>query len=326
MIRCIKICLVILVTLLPGFTLRAQERLTGLSTNQQIARHYQQWERHFKSEKARNPELLQLPFFDDFRNASVYPDSARWIGKSAFVNNAFGYLPPNQGVVTFDALDSTGNVYSTASATASVADRLTSQPIRLDSLISGTTKKALSPADSLYLSFYYQPQGVGNAPESTDSLILDFKYPTGDSVYRTSDSSWQPEYIWKTVWKTPGMSLDTFHSIYGKYFVQVMIPIRDTALFYRGFQFRFYNYVSIADNSTPSWKTNTDEWNVDFVYLNRNRSAGDTTYKRLAFSGTHPSFIKNYTSMPYAQYRADPTNSTNPTFHVFIANLDQAAH
>ncbi len=314
--------------MLSGLSLQAQERLSGLSTNQQIVRRYQQWQRHYKSQKASEENKVphQLPFFDDFKNASVYPDSSKWIGKSAFVNNAFCYLPPDRGVVTFDALDSTGNVYSTATSTPSVADILTSQPIRLDSLISSSSKKALSPADSVYLSFYYQPQGVGNAPETNDSLVLEFKYPTGDSTYQANDSSWQPTYVWKRVWKTPGMDLQTFQQLYGKNFVQVMIPLRDSELFYKAFQFRFFNYVSIASNNTPSWKTNTDEWNVDFVYLNSNRSAGDTTYRKLTFSGTYPSFIKHYTSMPYAQYRADPTNSTNPTFHVYIANLDKVSH
>ena len=329
MIRCNKISLVIILLMFSGFSLQAQEHLNGLSTNEQIARHYQQLQQHYKSQKDntdKNKILLQLPFFDDFRNASVYPDSTKWIGKSAFVNNSFCYLPPDRGVVTFDALDSTGNVYSDANSTPSVADILTSQPIRLDSLITTSTKKGLSPADSIYLSFYYQPQGVGNAPETNDSLVLAFKYPTGDSVYQASSSSWQPVYEWKSVWKSPGMDLQTFQQLYGKNFVQVMVPITDTALFYKGFQFRFYNYVSIANNTIPSWKTNTDEWNVDFVYLNANRSAGDTTYRKLTFSGTKPSFIKNYTAMPYAQYRADPTNSTNSAFHVYIANLDKVSH
>lgn len=314
--------------MLSGLSLQAQERLTGLSTNKQVAHRYQQLQRHYKFQKAteENKIPLQLPFFDDFKSASVYPDSSKWVGKSAFVNNSFCYLPPDRGVVTFDALDSTGNVYSTATSTPSVADILTSQPIRLDSLISSSSKKALTPADSVYLSFYYQPQGVGNAPETNDSLVLEFKYPTGDSVYQASDSSWQPGYVWKRVWETPGMDLQTFQQLYGKNFVQVMIPIKDTALFYKNFQFRFFNYVSIASNNIPSWKTNTDEWNEDFVYLNSNRSAGDTTYSKLTFSGTYPSFIKHYTSMPYAQYRADPTNSTNPTFHVYIANLDKVSH
>lgn len=305
--------------------MQAQEQLTGLSTNEQIARHYREWKQHYKSQKATESTELQLPFFDDFKGASVYPDSTKWIGRSAFVNNSFGYLPPDQGVVTFDALDSTGNVYAGASSSPSVADVLTSRPLRMDSVFS-PSKKALTPADSVYLSFYYQPQGVGEAPEAGDSLVLAFKYPTGDSAYQTSDSSWQPVYKWEPVWSSPGMDLQTFQQLYGKNFVQVMIPIRDPALFYKGFQFRFYNYVSLADNSNPSWKTNADEWNVDFVYLNANRSAGDTTYKRLTFSGTNPSFIKNYTSMPYDQYRADPTNSTNPSFHVYIANLDKVAH
>lgn len=310
-----------------GLQLQAQERITGLSTNEQIAKHYQECMRHDQSLKASETKniLLTLPFFDDFREATVYPDSLKWIGKSAFVNNSFGYLPPNQGVVTFDALDSTGNVYAGANSTPSIADVLTSRPLRLDSLFS-PAKKALTPADSVYLSFYYQPQGVGEAPDTDDSLVLAFKYPTGDSAYQASDSSWQPVYDWRSVWSSPGMDLQTFQQLYGKNFVQVMIPIRDPALFYKGFQFRFYNYVSIANNITPSWKTNTDEWNVDFIYLNAHRSTGDTTYQKLTFSGTNPSFLKNYTSMPYAQYRGDPTNSTSTSFHVYIANLDKVAH
>ena len=310
-----------------GLILQAQERLTGLTTNEQVAQHYQKWHQQYKSQKAAKATkiVLQLPFFDDFKNASVYPDSSKWIGKSAFVNNAFCYLPPDRGVVTFDALDSTGNVYSSANSSPSRADVLTSQPIRLDSIFS-SSKRTLSPADSVYLSFYYQPQGVGNAPEEGDSLVLALKYPTGDSIYQASNSSWQPIYAWKTVWKTTGMDLQTFQQLYGKNFLQVMIPIRDSAYFYKSFQFRFYNYVTIANNTIPSWKTNTDIWNVDFVYLNAGRSVGDTTYKKLTFSGTYPSFVKNYTSMPYAQYRADPTNSTNQSFHVYIANLDRVSH
>lgn len=327
MIRYVKICLCITL-LLPGLTLEAQEQITGLMINERVAQNFKKWQKESKSQKMaqqKSQVLLQLPFFDDFKGPAGYPNPNKWVGKSVFINNSFGYLPPNQGVATFDALDSTGNVYPGASATPSRADVLTSQPIRLDSIFS-PVKRKMTPADSVYLSFYYQPQGVGNAPEVNDSLVLVFKYPTGDSVYQPSDSSWQRKYVWKPAWKASGMNLQAFHQQYGKYFVQVMIPIRDTAYFYKGFQFRFYNYVSIANNIIPSWRTNSDEWNIDFVYLNKGRTKGDTTYKKLTFSGTNPTFLKNYTSMPYRQYLADPTNSTKPSFHVFIANLDKISH
>ena len=317
MIRYIKIGLVSIVLFFHPF-LHAQERLTGIAGNRVLEKA----SRDISTQKAASVTLI-LPFFDDFRNASVYPDASRWQGKSVFINNAFGYLPPNQGVATFDALDSTGNVYAGAGDFSFKADELTSQPIRLDSVFS-PDKAALSPADSVYLSFYYQPQGVGNAPEKQDTLLLAFKYPTGDSTI--IDGKKTPQYEWKTVWKSEGSDLQTFKTIHGHYFAQVMIPITDSSLFYDGFQFRFYNYVSIASSSTPSWKTNTDEWNIDFVYLNRNRTLGDTTYKKLAFSGTQPRFLKNYNIMPYRQYRADPTNATNPNLRLYIANLDQQAH
>ena len=53
-----------------------------------------------------------------------------------------------------------------------LADSLISKPI---SLINENGEK-LTPADSLYFSFYYQPQGNADAPESTDSLVLMFGY------------------------------------------------------------------------------------------------------------------------------------------------------
>jgi hypothetical protein len=45
------------------------------------------------------------------------------------------------------------------------------------------------------LSFYYQPQGYGNAPEKDDSLVLQISTKTG---------------IWKNIWAAPGTSYDEF--------------------------------------------------------------------------------------------------------------------
>ena len=58
-----------------------------------------------------------------------------------------------------------GEFYSNSGYDVSfIADYLSSQPINLD----------YSADKNIYLSFYYQPQGFGDSPEETDSLILEF--------------------------------------------------------------------------------------------------------------------------------------------------------
>ncbi len=320
MTRYFKIIFPIIIALFV-LPVHAQEFVSGLTTNKVLSSSRNQ----FKTQKASTSTSLQLPFFDDFNNAGVYPDSHKWIGKTVFVNKGFGYFPPNQGVATFDALDSAGQLYAHASSASFVADELLSQTIRLDSVWQPAPRK-LTPADSLYLSFYYQPQGFGLAPEENDSLVLAFRILTGDSLFNEKDAVWEQQTTWKTVWKTTGMSLKAFQDKYGKNFVQIMIPLRDSAYFHKGFQFRFYNYASIANEINPSWKSNDDQWNIDFVYLNRDRSLGDTTHPFLAFTGEPPVFLKHYSAMPYRQYRADPTNSLRPDFQVSFSNMDKQDH
>ena len=118
-------------------------------------------------------EARFLPFFDDFSQSNVYPDSTKWTDNNALVNDGFTLCPPNRNGITLDVLDANGRVYDFAISNAFVAEYLTSVRIRLDSVME-PEPRALTPADSLYLSFYYQPQGNGNAPEEQDSLVLQF--------------------------------------------------------------------------------------------------------------------------------------------------------
>lgn len=125
--------------------------------------------------KSRNVNAtgLFLPFFDDFSHSTLYPDSTKWTDCNAFVNDGFPVTPPNRNTATLDVLDANGRVYDYAISNAFVAEYLTSARIRLDSILE-PEPHALSPADSLYFSFWYQPQGHGMAPESQDSLVLQF--------------------------------------------------------------------------------------------------------------------------------------------------------
>ena len=324
-----------------------------------------------------------LPFFDDFSQSTLYPDSTKWTDNNVLVNDGFPLCPPNRNGATFDVLDANGRVYDYAISNAFVAEYLTSARIRLDSIME-PEPRALTPADSIYLSFYYQPQGNGNSPETQDSLVLQFGTTTehqeflfldyqnysvadifaeiqvdtlfpGDTVWASVGC--QPgmftiitdtltpltegtisvpcdsvfitvaDTTWYHIWSVPGQRLDSFmlHNG-GQYFEQVMIPIRDPKFFRNDFYFRFYNYASIVGSLQPSNRSNEDNWNIDFVYLDINRTADDTDYPMLTFSGKRPSFFNRYQSIPYRQYRVNPNSSIRENLEIDIANLDGIDH
>jgi len=322
----------------------SQEYLTGISVNPVLI-NKAKTNPHFKVRKIIIPTPVNLPFFDDFTGNDVYPDTSIWIDNEAYINTDFPVYPVNIGVATLDVINSEGKVYPEASPFPFIADHLTSKPIRLDSVFSPVAK-AISPEDSVFFSFFYQPQGRGLAPETEDSLLLEFGFygdtvfsyvdsilcsiydltfsrpldsliinndslllpcdlpndsiwilltdviignTIPDSIMLPCDSIFIPETEWKTVWCVKGDSLEVFHNKYNTYFRQVIIPITDSSYFTKNFQFRFKNYASISD--IPSWKSNVDQWNIDYVYLNIDRSQGDTIYKEITFIEKPPSFL-----------------------------------
>ena len=363
------------------FALTAQEHLTGVGINQVVweAQQAPKQQAGVKNCKKRNQEAsLLLPFFEDFSTSKVFPDEQRWVEKDVFINQSFPYRSVNYGVATFDALNDQGLPYDDANWVTFTADHLTSRPIRTDSVFS-PTPLSLSPKDSLFLSFFYQPQGRGDEPEPWDSLLLQFAYRTGDTLfdhmdsvdvlvdyylqlYQTDtifpgDTLWAPpgcnpnvytisysiliagEYVtvacdsvmipetkWETVWETEGMKLQEFQKKYKRNFVQVLVPLDDPIFFYDGFQFRFLNYASIANDIIPTWKGNCDQWNIDYIKLDQGRSVFDTLYDQVTFADKAPSFLKEFQAMPYPQYRADAFNSIAMDFKVYFNNLDQIQH
>jgi hypothetical protein len=349
----LKIIIIFFALLLPLFV-QAQERLVGLHGNPVIEQFLQRSHNSdmmLKSQKAMTFSPLWLPFFDDFTYDGPYPDEARWEDKFAFVNSSFQKNPANRGVATLDALDAEGRIYAHASPYSFMADYLTTRPIRTDSVVINEEYRRLTPSDSLYLSFYYQPQGMGDAPNRHDSLVLEFFMEYADttimidSIFHPADTIWNiddpqtwdtiyeayweyktdtiifPEQ-WKHIWSSPGMSIDTFYARHKRWMAQVMIPITDMAYFRPDFRFRFRNYASLPNNTLPSWQSNMDQWNIDYVYLNHNRFRLDTTYPDISFVNPGESFIKDFAAMPYRQYAADPYNSMKTRFTTAFTNLD----
>lgn len=287
----IKNLYIIFFTLIFGFNVVAQEQLFPLSTNPSL-----KVKSKITASKG-NLAPVKLPFIDDFSYNSVYPNPNLWISRSAYVNKNFGVNSPTIGVMTFDAVDDTGNVYNHASQFAFIADTVNSNFIRLDSAF-GLIATKLSPADSLYFSFYFQPQGLGNAPESEDSLILHFYNPISNQ--------------WELVWEHEGLSLDSFVVQYGVEFLKVMIPIVNPDYFKSNFRFRFLNKASIPNSTIPSWRSGMyDQWHIDYVYLNKNRSINENSMDDVGFTTNVMSLLTNYTSMPWNQYKANATAETD---------------
>ena len=303
----------ILSIVLISFTAFAQEIITSPAFNPAVAESYS----NKKSAKT-SSEALRLPFYDDFSVISVIPSPLRWTDAYTFVNTDYAKFPPSIGVVTLDALDDKGALYPNAGPHAFDADYLTSAPIRLDSLFS-PTKKATTRSDSIFLSFYYQPQGRTISPPSKEaSLILEFHSPGEfDTIPSATDTVIVPH--WRLVWFTEGgTKVDTFAKQEGSYFKHVVIPILDSSRYYKnGFQFRFRNIAALAGNSQPDWRNNGSHWNIDIVWLN----AGKTVQKDMAFAAPAPSMLQNYQSMPFNQYSKNFINELKDTLDIAIANL-----
>ena len=311
---------------LAGYPAISQEILTGLQFNPVVQNKAEEYKKLKSSLTGTDTIPVMLPFFDDFSANRVFPSTQRWIDRFAFENTDYPVFPINLGAMTMDAINDSGRIYSHAvpGPAVFIADHLTSRYIRLDSVFT-PLPRPLGPADSVYLSFYYQPQGRGRPPQSVDSLILQLLVKSAHDSITPTDTFEIPD-LWQKVWFSKGMSLDTFYLQNNKYFHQVMIPVTDPRYFTNKFRFRFFNYVSLASSAEPSWQSNTDQWNLDNVYLNTGRNLFDTIYPEIRFIQRPPSMLNRYEVMPYPQYCNDPTNEIADTIDILISNRDLDAH
>lgn len=234
------------------------------------------------------------------------------------VANGWGLYPPTVGVAALDAVDENGNLYQHVSSSFP-SDTLLSATIRLDSLFS-PFPSALTPADSLYFSFYYMPGGrqgenggrIGDIPEPQDSLALDFYVKSADR--------------WTTVWSSPGISPDDLYSQTGSYWQRVMIPVTDTLYFTDSFRFRFRNICSLDPATTPGIIANSDQWYLDCVYFDKNRTSDDSCERDVAFVHPALSLLTNYCSMPARHYRRSEMATNTATLITNRYSLPVASH
>jgi hypothetical protein len=266
----------------------AQEILIGLNENINV-------HQKVKSLKTKSLSTLEIPFVDDFSKlGQLSPNPKLWTeSQSVYVNISYAINPPTVGVATFDPFDSKGKIYGNATSSVFAADTLRSGSIRLN----------YSPADSVGLSFYFQPQGYGDMPESSDILTVEFYSPSDDQ--------------WSTVWSASVVADNMIEvSNYltntttvieddsiGFRFFRSYIKIEDSKYLMDGFSFRFINYASINIHpSFPGRSTASDHWHVDFVYLDKNRTTNNPNIPDIALSGIPKRLTTNYETIPATHF------------------------
>lgn len=258
----------IFLSVYPAF-ISAQEIVTGLQSNYLITKTKNNLP---ETKGISAPDTLELPFFDDFSGQSIFPGSKKWLDKFIFINNTYSDKQITIGIATFDALNSTGRLYETASISGFKADVLTSKPLNLK----------YSASDNIWLSFFYQAGGLSDPPEANDSLTLQFLAPE--------------ENKWYSVWRMGGSSDQRFKP--------VILKVDNGRFLKKGFQFRFTNYASLSSNpNDPSMVGNCDIWNIDYVVINKNRNAADTVFADVAFRLPLRSLLKTFEAMPLNQFR-----------------------
>ena len=218
---------------------------------------------------------LTLPFFDDFASPTFAGEDGpaelvRWSDGSARRTTTYAIDPPTIGTATLDGLRSNGFPYAFNPDATGWADTLTSEPINL----AGRT-----PEDNIYLTFFYQGGGRGNAPDDNDSLVVEFLAPDGGD-----------EFGWSQVWSATGAEMDTF--ALAAVHVDQLIHLQD------GFRFRFRNHGALAGN--------VDLWHIDYVLLDDNLNPDNLGFFEVAFVDPRHALTEPYSIMPWSHFLSDP--------------------
>ena len=67
---------------------------------------------------------------------------------------------------------------------------------------------------------------------------------------------------------------------------------------------------------------NCDHWNIDYVYLDKNRELTDTTYADVAFRTSIRSLLKNHEAMPWNQFREIQLQEMGSFIPIYYRNND----
>jgi len=228
-----------------------------------------------------DPDIVQESASQFFTH--VVDPAKLWMDEHIYRNFGYAIDPFSLGVVTFDGLDEFGHPYALGTTTSGYGDYLTSKVIDMTSA---------SISDSVYLSFVYQPEGNGDVPEETDSLIIEF--------FNSAIGQWD----W--VWSTKGSASHEFKMVH--------IKVENAAYFTDGFKFRFKNYGGLSGN--------LDNFHLDYVNLRQFSGYQDTIIRDYAFVYPIHTLLKDYTSVPWDHYQASSIGRMSDSVKIVVRNND----
>src|SRR6185436_17959637 len=207
-----------------------------------------------------------------FSGQYMFPRPDLWKDSAVFINADFPINPPTIGVATFDGLNRFGNPYVAQLTSDGWCDTLTSKPI--NAYDDGQGNPPYDPASGLFLSFFYERKGLGDAPEAADQLILEFFNPVSN------------------MWVSPPLWSANGTGVGDATFTRVQITINNPDYFHKGFRFRFRNYGSRTGN--------IDHWHIDYVTLKA--PPNDPNINDVAYVTPGHSLLNGMTAMPYTHY------------------------
>jgi len=231
---------------------------------------------------------IQLPFLDDFSAVRRHVDAAKWQDNFVYVNNEFPENQPSINVATFDGLDSKGNAYSPY-AIKGTADVLNTWTFDLSKS---------SVADSLYLSFYaqYELQGTSEQVFPDDSFVVEFR----NTKYQKNSYA-------------PLMSISAKDAVKHE-FTRYDVLVKDSSCFHDKFEIRFRNRGSLTGNLS--------QWHLDYIYLNKGRTATDAINDVSLTNTPHP-YLGLYYALPFNQYTAALSKYSVDTAQLRFMNHDK---
>ncbi len=241
---------------------------------------------------------MSLPFWDDFSFTSIAstdtllpsPLDSLWEQHAlVWVNNGMGINPPSINVATFDGLNAKGATYTDQILYNGFRDTLTSRHIRLNTV-------PTAQRSSVFLSFAYQWQGNGEAPDRNDYMVVQFL---------NADTVWEQ-----------AMTIPFRQTLNRSEFRDTIVQVAGDRFFHEGFQFRFLNY---GRQSGPY-----DTWNIDYVYLNKGRTATNLFFPDRAISTPAGSFFEKYRTVPIHHF-ALVQNTVAAPFQVYNAQGNQVS-
>ena len=235
--------------------------------------------------------ILTLPFWDDFSTSGNTPDIYKWrYGHDVFVNATYGRNAPTYKVATLDGLNGMGGAHRASSSFPGPADSLVTHSIDLSQLTA-------FEENTVFLSFFWQAFGNGEIPDAEDSLKVSF---------------YADDSTWVEVWGTNG-GLDNVTPD----FQQEIIQVSGDRFFHQNFRIKF---ESIINRGGPF-----DTWHIDYVYLNKARSANDIYHFDRSLSSPPTLLFAPYAEVPSHQFFIDPSKFLS-TQNILASNLDNTPH